>query len=131
MKRYIFLMFYLLLLSCSSIENKATITNFEKKIISNEVIKVQNEIIDLAKIDNKDEIKKRIVTTLKNEMILSHLSNYNFSEFIIMFSEELEVLSSNKVKSILLINYETETWYFDIIWEKEDNNWMISSVEFE
>ncbi|QXW66090.1 hypothetical protein KX935_02290 [Streptobacillus moniliformis] len=67
MKRYIFLMFFLLLISCSNINRISTINNFEKNKIFKEVIKVQEEIIDLAKIDNKDEIKKRITTTLKTK----------------------------------------------------------------
>ncbi|WP_156300295.1 hypothetical protein [Streptobacillus canis] len=131
MKRYIFLMFFLLLISCSNIDKISTINNFEKNKISKEVIKVQDEIIDLAKIDNKDEIKKNITMTLKNRIILSYLSNYDFSKFLVVFSEEIEVLDRYTAKSILLINFETETVYFEVIWKNYDGKWMIDSVESE
>ncbi|ACZ01403.1 hypothetical protein [Streptobacillus moniliformis] len=129
MKRYIFLMFFLLLISCSNINRISTINNFEKNKIFKEVIKVQEEIIDLAKIDNKDEIKKRITTTLRNQIILLSLSKYDFSKFLIFFSKEIDIINTNTVKSILLLNYETETMYFDVIWKKYNDKWMIDSVE--
>ncbi|WP_064613509.1 hypothetical protein [Streptobacillus moniliformis] len=129
MKRYIFLMFFLLLISCSNINRISTINNFEKNKIFKEVIKVQEEIIDLAKIDNKDEIKKRITTTLRNQIILLSLSKYDLSKFLIFFSKEIDIINTNTVKSILLLNYETETMYFDVIWKKYNDKWMIDSVE--
>ncbi|WP_066900846.1 hypothetical protein [Streptobacillus notomytis] len=128
MQKYIFLTFFLLLISCSNI-NVSTISNFEKNAISKEVIKVQDEIIDLARIDNKDEIKKRITTTLRNRIILSSLSKYDFSKILIVFSKEIEIINTNTAKSILLLNYETETSYFDVIWRKYNGQWMIDSVE--
>ncbi|CAM3180372.1 hypothetical protein [Streptobacillus ratti] len=129
MKKYIFLMFFLLLISCSNINKISTINNFERNEIFKEVIKVQDEIIDLAKIDNKDEIKKRMTTTLRNRIILSSLSKYDFSKFLIVFSKEIEIINTNTAKSILLLNYETETMYFDVIWKKYNGKWMIDSVE--
>ena len=49
----------------------------------------------------------------------------------LLFSEDIEVVSENRAKSIMLINYELETMYFDIVWVKYNSEWKIESINPE
>jgi len=60
-----------------------------------------------------------------------YLNNYDLSNVTLLFSEDIEVVSENRAKSIMLINYELETMYFDIVWVKYNSEWKIESINPE
>lgn len=43
----------------------------------------------MAKLNKIEEIKKNVVSTFKNNLIISQLAKYNLSKAIIIFSDEI------------------------------------------
>ena len=131
MKKVIVYISFLLFFSCSSIQSNRILTVDDKNNIVSEIVKVQEYIVLKAKDNNKEEIKKKIVNSFLNNVKFSYLNNYDLSNMTLLFSEDIEVLSENRAKSIMLINYELETMYFDIVWVKYNNEWKIESINPE
>lgn len=131
MKKVILYISFLLFFSCSSIQSNRILTVDDKNNIVSEIVKVQEYIVLKAKDNNKEEIKKKIVNSFLNNIKFSYLNNYDLSNITLLFSEDIEVVSENRAKSIMLINYELETMYFDIVWVKYNGEWKIESINPE
>lgn len=131
MKKVILYISFLLFFSCSSIQSNRILTVDDKNNIISEIVKVQEYIVLKAKDNNKEEIKKKIVNSFLNNIKFSYLNNYDLSNVTLLFSEDIEVVSENRAKSIMLINYELETMYFDIVWVKYNSEWKIESINPE
>lgn len=131
MKKVIVYISFLLFFSCSSIQSNRILTVDDKNNIISEIVKVQEYIVLKAKDNNKEEIKKKIINSFLNNIKFSYLNDYDLSTAIILFSEDIEVVSENRAKSIMMINYELETMYFDIVWVKYNNEWKIESINPE
>lgn len=131
MKKVILYISFLLFFSCSSIQSNRILTVDDKNNIVSEIVKVQEYIVLKAKDNNKEEIKKKIVNSFLNNIKFSYLNNYDLSNVTLLFSEDIEVVSENRAKSIMLINYELETMYFDIVWVKYNSEWKIESINPE
>ena len=131
MKKVILYISFLLFFSCSSIQSNRILTVDDKNNIVSEIVKVQEYIVLKAKDNNKEEIKKKIVNSFLNNIKFSYLNNYDLSNMALLFSEDIEVISENRAKSIMLINYELETMYFDIVWVKYNSEWKIESINPE
>lgn len=131
MKKVILYISFLLFFSCSSIQSNRILTVDDKNNIVSEIVKVQEYIVLKAKDNNKEEIKKKIVNSFLNNIKFSYLNNYDLSNMTLLFSEYIEVVSENRAKSIMLINYELETMYFDIVWVKYNSEWKIESINPE
>lgn len=131
MKKVILYISFLLFFSCSSIQSNRILTVDDKNNIVSEIVKVQEYIVLKAKDNNKEEIKKKIVNSFLNNIKFSYLNNYDLSNITLLFSEDIEVISENRAKSIMLINYELETMYFDIVWVKYNSEWKIESINPE
>ena len=131
MKKVILYISFLLFFSCSSIQSNRILTVDDKNNIVSEIVKVQEYIVLKAKDNNKEEIKKKIVNSFLNNIKFSYLNNYDLSNMTLLFSEDIEVVSENRAKSIMLINYELETMYFDIVWVKYNSEWEIESINPE
>ena len=131
MKKVILYISFLLFFSCSSIQSNRILTVDDKNNIVSEIVKVKEYIVLKAKDNNKEEIKKKIVNSFLNNIKFSYLNNYDLSNMTLLFSEDIEVVSENRAKSIMLINYELETMYFDIVWVKYNSEWKIESINPE
>lgn len=131
MKKVIVYISFLLFFSCSSIQSNRILTVDDKNNIISEIVKVQEYIVLKAKDNNKEEIKKKIINSFLNNIKFSYLNDYDLSTAIVLFSEDIEVVSENRAKSIMMINYELETMYFDIVWVKYNNEWKIESINPE
>lgn len=131
MKKVILYISFLLFFSCSSIQSNRILTVDDKNNIVSEIVKIQEYIVLKAKDNNKEEIKKKIVNSFLNNIKFSYLNNYDLSNMTLLFSEDIEVISENRAKSIMLINYELETMYFDIVWVKYNSEWKIESINPE
>ena len=131
MKKVSLYISFLLFFSCSSIQSNRILTVDDKNNIVSEIVKVQEYIVLKAKDNNKEEIKKKIVNSFLNNIKFSYLNNYDLSNMALLFSEDIEVVSENRAKSIMLINYELETMYFDIVWVKYNSEWKIESINPE
>ena len=131
MKKVILYISFLLFFSCSSIQSNRILTVDDKNNIVSEIVKVQEYIVLKAKDNNKEEIKKKIINSFLNNIKFSYLNDYDLSTAIVLFSEDIEVVSENRAKSIMMINYELETMYFDIVWVKYNSEWKIESINPE
>lgn len=131
MKKVILYISFLLFFSCSTIQSNRILTVNDKNNIVSEIVKVQEYIVLKAKDNNKEEIKKKIINSFLNNIKFSYLNDYDLSTAIVLFSEDIEVVSENRAKSIMMINYELETMYFDIVWVKYNNEWKIESINPE
>ena len=131
MKKVILYISFLLFFSCSSIQSNRILTVDDKNNIVSEIVKVQEYIVLKAKDNNKEEIKKKIVNSFLNNIKFSYLNNYDLSNMTLLFSEYIEVVSENRAKSIMLINYELESMYFDIVWVNYNSEWKIESINPE
>ncbi len=131
MKKVILYISFLLFFSCSSIQSNRILTVDDKNNIVSEIVKVQEYIVLKAKDNNKEEIKKKIINSFLNNIKFSYLNDYDLSTAIVLFSKDIEVVSENRAKSIMMINYELETMYFDIVWVKYNNEWKIESINPE
>lgn len=131
MKKVIIYISLLFIFSCSSIQNNEILTDNEKNNVVNQILKTQEYIVLKAKENNKEDIKKKIVNSFLNNVKFSYLNNYNLSNATIAFSYDIEVHSGEKAKSIMLINYELETIYFNIVWVKCNDEWKIESINPE
>ena len=129
MKKVLIFACLLLLFSCSSIENTSNLTNTEINGIYSKIREVQNEIIRDAKNNDKQKIKERVVSSLINDIKFSYLDKYDVSKALVVFSDEIEIQNINSAKSVLLINFELETMYFDVIWNYVENRWKIKSID--
>lgn len=129
MKKVLIFACLLLLFSCSSIENTSNLTNTEINGIYSKIREVQNEIIRDAKNNDKQKIKERVVSSLVNDIKFSYLDKYDLSKALVVFSDEIEIQNINSAKSVLLINFELETMYFDVIWNYVENKWKIKSID--
>ena len=128
MKKVLIFACLLLIFSCSSIENTSNLTNTEINGIYSKIREVQNEIIRDAKNNDKQKIKERVVSSLINDIKFSYLDKYDLSKALVVFSDEIEIQNINSAKSVLLINFELETMYFDVIWNYVENKWKIKSI---
>ena len=131
MKKVILYISFLLFFSCSNIQSNRILTVDDKNNIVSEIVKVQEYIVLKAKDNNKEEIKKKIINSFLNNIKFSYLNDYDLSTAIVLFSEDIEVVSENRAKSIMMINYELETMYFDIVWVKYNSEWKIESINPE
>lgn len=129
MKKVLIFACLLLFFSCSSIENTSNLTNTEINSIYSKIREVQNEIIRDAKNNDKQKIKERVVSSLINDIKFSYLDKYDLSKALVVFSDEIEIQNINSAKSVLLINFELETMYFDVIWNYVENKWKIKSID--
>lgn len=129
MKKFLLIIGLFFFFSCNSIEIKENLTNEKIQSIRNEIVEKQELIKKMAKLNNLEEIKKNVVSTFKNYLIISELAKYNLSKAIIIFSDEIEIISERKAKNIILINLGLESIYLSINWEYNGKEWKIKSVE--
>lgn len=129
MKKFLLIIGLFFFFSCQSIENKGNLSNEKIHSIRSEIVKKQELIKNMAKLNKIEEIKKNVVSTFKNNLIISQLAKYNLSKAIIIFSDEIEIISETKAKNIILINLGLESIYLNINWEYNGSEWKIKSVE--
>ena len=60
--------------------------------------------------------------------MLKELKKYDMSMLTLTFSKAIQ-LSKNKAESTMIINYDSTSSYFRIMWQKKDEQWKISNVE--
>lgn len=129
MKKLIYFIITLFILSCSSVDNRPVTSETEKSILKEQILNEQSNLVEIVKENNEEKFRAKIASTLRNDIMLSLLKKYDMSKVLLVFSDEVEILSKGRAKSLALLNYEMETYYIDIIWGYIDNEWKIISVE--
>ena len=65
---------------------------------------------------------------IKNKYVVKQLKQYNLSNLTLVFSE-IDVISKDKAKGTMVVNYGSESNYFKITWKiSNDGSWKIADV---
>lgn len=127
MKKYLFLPIILMLVSCTALNNN--VTEIEKNFLSREVSIKTAELLKTVNSNEYSKLEEIFLPTLKNKIILNELKKYNLSELTFIISEAT-IISKNKAKSMMIINYDTTSSYYVLTWEKDiiNGQWKILDV---
>ena len=129
MKKYLCLFILLILMSCTSLTASSNkISQVENNVISNEILKVTEDLKEAASLNEYDKLKEIFLPTFKNNIIVKKMQEYDLSGLTFVFSD-VNVVSKNKANSLMVINFATESNYYKLTWKKTDDNlWKISNV---
>jgi hypothetical protein len=127
MKKYLFLPILLIVISCTTFNN--TIGQVESQKIREEVTSAIVELKEATDSNKYEKIEEFFLPTFKNKIIVNNIRQYDLSKLTFMFSE-ITPVSKVKAKGIMVINYGTESNYYNVTWEKKeiDGQWKISNV---
>ena len=128
MKKYLCLFILLILTSCTILSPAANISQVEANEISDEIVKVTEELKNAASLNEYDKLKEVFLPTFKNNIIVKKIQKYDLSGLTFVFSD-VNVVSANKANSTMVINFATASNYYKLTWKKTDDNvWKISNV---
>ena len=123
--KLIFIPILLIFINCTAL-NTLPNTDFESEKINIENITL--EIKDAASLNKYNKLKEFVLPTFRNNIILNELEKNDISLLTLTFSKAIQ-LSKNKAESTMIINYDSTSSYFRIMWQKKDEQWKISNVE--
>ena len=121
MKKFFLVPLLLIYINCSS-----AIVGFNTEN-KEELNKTIVELKEIASKNQYEELKKYFLPTFKNSIVLSQLGQYDLSKFNLVFSEP-SFEKNGKAKSVMIMNYASESIYFDITWKLENNIWKVLDV---
>ncbi|RRD38966.1 hypothetical protein EII29_09220 [Leptotrichia sp. OH3620_COT-345] len=126
MKKYLFLPILLIFINCTTVN----LTRVETEKINTEVTDTIEELKEAANFNKYDKLKEFFLPTFKNNIIVNNIKQYNLSKLTFIFSE-VKVISKNKVKGIMIVNYGSESNYYIVTWKmtNENGRWKISNVD--
>ncbi|WP_156285742.1 hypothetical protein [Oceanivirga salmonicida] len=122
MKKIILTTLVMILVSCTTI-----VENVDKISVNSSFNKSKNEFLKVIKQNKKNDIDKFFIKGLRNNVILEEIKKYDFNDFLLIIPDDIEIVSNRKVKSLLLISTGIDTYYFDVVWKKQNDIWKISS----
>lgn len=87
------------------------------------------EFLSIVKTNNKKNIHKFFINSLKNNLILKNIDKIELTDlFIFIPTNEIKINSNKEISTLLILTYGTESAYFDVIWVKVENMWKISNI---
>ncbi|MBP6102681.1 MAG: hypothetical protein KA448_02450 [Leptotrichiaceae bacterium] len=125
MNKLIFIPILLIFINCTAL-NTLPNTDFESEKINIENITL--EIKDAASLNKYNKLKEFFLPTFRNNIILNELEKNDISLLTLTFSKAIQI-SKNKAQSTMIINYDSTSEYFNIIWQKKNDQWKIANVE--
>lgn len=123
--KLIFMPILLIFINCTAL-NTLSNTDFESEKINIENITL--EIKDAASLNKYNKLKEFFLPTFRNNIILNELEKNDISLLTLTFSKAIQI-SKNKAQSTMIINYDSTSEYFNIIWQKKNDQWKIANVE--
>ena len=123
--KLIFIPILLIFINCTAL-NTLSNTDFESEKINIENITL--EIKDAASLNKYNKLKEFFLPTFRNNIILNELEKNDISLLTLTFSKAIQI-SKNKAQSTMIINYDSTSEYFNIIWQKKNDQWKIANVE--
>lgn len=121
MRKFFFVPLLLIYINCTS---AAINLNTENKSVLNDTIA---ELVETATNNEYEKLEKYFLPTFKNKKVIEYLQKYDLSKINIIFSEP-SFEKSGRAKSIMIMNYASESMYFNITWKFENNEWKIINV---
>ena len=123
--KLIFIPILLIFINCTAL-NTLPNTDFESEKINIENITL--EIKDAASLNKYNKLKEFFLPTFRNNIILKKKKKNDISLLTLTFSKAIQI-SKNKAQSTMIINYDSTSEYFNIIWQKKNDQWKIANVE--
>lgn len=121
MRKFFFVPLLLIYINCTSAAIKL---NTENRLVLNDTIAELKE----TAINNKyEKLEKYFLPTFKNKKVIEYLQKYDLSKINIIFSEP-DFGKNGRAKSIMIMNYASESMYFNITWKFDNNEWKIANV---
>lgn len=129
MKKKIYIWIFIVLMipifnSCSSIE-KVNITDEKKVEYTKEINKIENNIVENFKNQNKDYFDNIFFNGIKNNILKNNIKDLFGENITFIFSNEYEFLGEDSVKTIVAITYEIDTFYFLVTFKKIGDEFKI------
>jgi hypothetical protein len=121
MKKFFLVPLLLIYINCSS---AAINTTIENRTLLGETIA---ELKETAVNNQYEELEKYFLPTFKNKIVLNYLKQYDFSKINIIVSEP-SFEKNGRAKNVMIMNYASESMYFNITWKFVDNEWKILNV---
>lgn len=123
MKKYLIYSLFFLLVSCT------TVSIFEKEDAIKTFNESKNRLLQIIKLDEKNKINDFFVYGIRNNKILEEIKKYDLKNILFLVPiKSVEVVSKDKIKSIVMINNSFDTYYFNVVWKKYENTWKIYSI---
>ena len=106
-----------------------TIDKINTSEVSASFEKSKIEFLSTVKTNNKKNIHKFFINSLKNNLILKNIDKIELTDlFIFIPTNEIKINSNKEISTLLILTYGTESAYFDVIWVKVENMWKISNI---
>ena len=106
-----------------------TIDKINTSEVSASFEKSKIEFLSTVKTNNKKNIHKFFINSLKNNLILKNIDKIELTGlFIFIPTNEIKINSNKEISTLLILTYGTESAYFDVIWVKVENMWKISNI---
>ena len=125
MNKLIFVPILLIFINCTAL-NKLPNEDFESEKVNIENVTL--EIKDAASLNKYNILEEFFLPTFRNNIILNELEKNDISLLTLTFSKAIQI-SKNKAQSTMIINYDSTSEYFNIIWQKKNDQWKIANVE--
>ncbi len=127
MKKLFFYIFLVLFISCTANNISTEIIDYDKTY-SSFIISI-DKFIELAKQNKKEEIDSFYIHTLENRVIFNEIKKQDLSKILIFIPKnKIEVITNNRVQSLIVVNSGIISSYFDVAWIRDKEGWKISKV---
>lgn len=123
--KLIFIPILLIFMNCTAL-NTVSVKDFESEKLTIEQTIL--EIKDAASLNKYNELENFFLPTFRNNIMINELKKYDISRLTLTFSEAIQI-SKNKAQSTMIINYDSTSEYFNVVWQKKDDKWKIGNVE--
>ncbi len=121
MKKFFLVPLLLIYINCSSAAINYTTEN---KTLLGETIA---ELKETAVNNQYEELEKYFLPTFKNSIVLKYLKQYDLSKVNIIISEP-DFGKNGRAKNVMILNYASESMYFNITWKFVGDEWKIQDV---
>lgn len=127
MKKLFFYIFLVLFISCTANNISTEIIDYDNTY-SSFIISI-DKFIELAKQNKKEEIDSFYIHTLGNRVIFNEIKKQDLSKILIFIPKnKIEVITNNRVQSLIVVNSGIISSYFDVAWIRDKKGWKISKV---
>ncbi len=127
MKKLFFYIFLVLFISCTANNISTEIIDYDNTY-SSFIISI-DKFIELAKQNKKEEIDSFYIHTLENRVIFNEIKKQDLSKILIFIPKnKIEVITNNRVQSLIVVNSGIISSYFDVAWIRDKESWKISKV---
>lgn len=106
-----------------------TVDKINTSEVSASFEKSKIEFLSTVKTNNKKNIHKFFINSLKNNLILKNIDKIELTDlFIFIPTNGIKINSNKEISTLLILTYGTESAYFDVTWVKVENMWKISNI---